>query len=340
MNFIFSNVLNEAQNGPSTSLYHYLLDYCGPNDTFVTFNWDTILDRALVDQGGWSPNDGYGISFTATIDGVWKDCVESVPAFATNWKLLKLHGSTNWLVPYTALRFDNLELESLLPNSDDVFLYWQTTLPYKTFKSRWRGGYAPTCYCYYPPNLPVDNFTDEALKPAPEEENKVQHRMSLRFLTPFAEKDPGGVPSSPLLITPVRQKKYDLYQDKIESLWEQAAEEMNKADHINVIGYSFPETDVRPMELIRNVLEARKGDISIDLVSPDVDAIAKRIGAEHLSKAREVNAYNMKFEEYFFEVLQKQAPGFMRKAAKENQEVLEWVTKIYMMTNFAMEKYK
>lgn len=38
MTFIFANVINEAQNGPSDSLYSYLLDFCGPNDTFVTFN--------------------------------------------------------------------------------------------------------------------------------------------------------------------------------------------------------------------------------------------------------------------------------------------------------------
>jgi hypothetical protein len=58
MNFIFANVLNESQNGASTSLYHILLEMCSPNDRFVTFNWDTLLDRALADIGGWSPQDG------------------------------------------------------------------------------------------------------------------------------------------------------------------------------------------------------------------------------------------------------------------------------------------
>jgi hypothetical protein len=38
MNFIFANVLNETQNGASTSLYHQLLNLCGPNDAFITFN--------------------------------------------------------------------------------------------------------------------------------------------------------------------------------------------------------------------------------------------------------------------------------------------------------------
>jgi hypothetical protein len=60
MSFIFGCVINETQNGPSDSLYRYLLDFCGPNDAFITFNWDTLLDRALLDTGGWS-KDRWGV---------------------------------------------------------------------------------------------------------------------------------------------------------------------------------------------------------------------------------------------------------------------------------------
>ena len=94
MNFIFANVLNEAQNGGSSSLYHMLLEVCGPNDTFITFNWDTLLERALVDSGGWSPQDGYGVNFAAVFDGGWQRKMRGKQQYATNWKLLKLHGST------------------------------------------------------------------------------------------------------------------------------------------------------------------------------------------------------------------------------------------------------
>jgi hypothetical protein len=68
MNFIFANVLNEAQNGASMSLYRAILEPCGPNNLFVTFNWDTLLDRALLDTGGWNPNTGYGLTFRAVLD--------------------------------------------------------------------------------------------------------------------------------------------------------------------------------------------------------------------------------------------------------------------------------
>ena len=83
MTFILGNVVNEAQNGSPDSLYRYLLDFCGPNDKFVTFNWDTLLDRALVGTGGWSPNGGYGIRFASVLDGKWKPKVDGEPSFST-----------------------------------------------------------------------------------------------------------------------------------------------------------------------------------------------------------------------------------------------------------------
>ncbi len=264
MNFIFANVINEAQNGPSESAYRYFLDFCGPNDAFVTFNWDTLLDRALADTGGWSPNDGYGISFSAVMDGTWKQAVEASPDFQTNWKLLKLHGSTNWLAPFTFIHLDTLEYTSSVPESDNIFLYWQSTLPYETYKNRWRGGYSSTCYCYYPPNIPDFCFFHHQLSPGPD-------RMWVRatpigIFSPFEEPSGEGILSSPVLITPVRQKKYDVYKSKMEHLWQHSEDLMKAADRIVIVGYSFPPTDTRPLELLRNTLNSRKGEISVEIV--------------------------------------------------------------------------
>ena len=92
MAFIFANVINESQNGPSCTAYHELLKFCSPQDTFITFNWDTLLDRALADSGCWSPNNGYGISFDLILDGSWKIEMDMSNVSSTNIKLLKLHG--------------------------------------------------------------------------------------------------------------------------------------------------------------------------------------------------------------------------------------------------------
>src|SRR6185369_14688518 len=71
MHFLCANVINEAQNGIVSPCYRTLLRYCGPDDVFVTFNLDTILDRALAATGCWSPVPGYGISFDGVLDGAW-----------------------------------------------------------------------------------------------------------------------------------------------------------------------------------------------------------------------------------------------------------------------------
>jgi len=336
MNFIFANVVNEAQNGPSFSLYSHLLNFCGPNDTFITFNWDTLLDRALASAGGWTPNNGYGLTFSSALDGTWRSEVESSPIFPTEWKLLKLHGSTNWLVPYTYVNLETFEYRSLVPESD-LFLYWQSSLPYETFKSRWRGGYVPTCYCYYPPNLPVEGFSYEQLSAG---NGHMFAQVGLGgIFSPFKEPTGEGVPSSPLLITPVRQKRYDLFQSKIESLWQQAEAGIRTAEKIVIIGYSFPQTDIRPLKLLRSALDLRGGEISVEIVAPDAKEIASWIGNDYLKKACSLLTHSLKFEEYL-QILWKSSPQLMKQAAEKHSEVMAWLERIYIIGQKATEIYR
>lgn len=338
MTFIMANVVNEAQNGPSESIYRYILDFCGPDDAFITFNWDTLLDRALVDSGGWTPNVGYGLQFTSALDSTWKPQVEGERAFETNWKLLKLHGSTNWLVPYSFVHLKTLEQTSLVPGSDRIFLYWQATLPYATHKSRWRGGYAPTTYCYYPPNIPADLFSAKQLAAPP---GKMIIRAALKHIfSPGDEANAEGVVSSPLLITPVRQKRYDVYQPAIHSLWKQAAQSLRSSNQIVIVGYSFPRTDTRALELLGDTLASKRGEIAVTIVSPDATDIFRRI-REVLKDARSVKTYDLKFEEYI-EVLASEIPSRMKKAArsKRNKGVRDWINRMYLMNRIAQERYR
>ncbi|HET9283014.1 MAG TPA: hypothetical protein VFR24_13730 [Candidatus Angelobacter sp.] len=336
MAFIFANVLNEAQNGPSMSLYRNLLELSGPHDLFVTFNWDTLLDRALIDTGGWDPNVGYGLRFRAVMDGSWKDTLEGKPKFTTNWKLLKLHGSTNWLVPYMNVDFDSWEYKSLVPDADEVFLYWHSSLPYATHKNRWTGGYVPTTYCYYPPNIPAHFFTEKQLSPKP---GYVFVKSTPKFLAAFKEEDPEGIPSSPILITPVRQKKYDTYRLSIQSLWTQAVKGLEDCHRLVIVGYSFPPTDTRALDLFRAFLAAKGQEIDVEIVSPDVKEIAHRIGEDHLDKAKTVQLHDMKLEEYT-ELLSEMLPGLMRQAADANPEILDWLKRIYFSSKRPQSEFK
>lgn len=326
MTFIFANVLNEAQNGSPISLYRNILELCGPHDTFATFNWDTLLDRALIDSGGWNPNTGYGLNFRAVLDGTWKESMVGETRFATDWKLLKLHGSTNWLVAYMGADFQTLEYKSIIPDSNDVFLYWHSALPYATHKSRWTGGYVPTTYCYYPPNIPGEYFNQAQLSPEP---GHVFVRATPRFLAAFEEDDAEGVPSSPILITPVRQKRYDTYRSTIQSLWTQTVEALAQSNRIVIVGYSFPPTDTRPLDLFRALFAARGSDISVEIVAPGVEDIAKRIGEDCLGKVKEVKLHNMKLEEYVG-LVSESSPSLMRQAAHEYPEVRDWLQRIYV----------
>jgi hypothetical protein len=327
MNFIFANVLNEAQNGASASLYHQLLNFCGPNDTFMTFNWDTLLDRALADSGGWSPNEGYGFKFAASLDSNWKSKVQGSRQFKTNWKLMKLHGSTNWLVPHVGIHFQTVKFQSIVPNSERVFLYWHSNLAYSTHKGRWRGGYAPTCYGYYPPNIPGKYF-DRAEISAPK--GRVIVTFGLRIVSPFSELNEQGVPSSPVLITPVRQKKYGMYASTIGNVWKQAEDRFKMTNKIVFIGYSFPPTDIRPMKLLKSALNARKGEIELEIVAPGVTDIVSRIGEKILAKAKKFTAHNMKFEDYLAG-LYDGIPELMKRAAAEDGNVRDWMLMLYAL---------
>ena len=333
MTFILANVINEAQNGPSPSLYAYLLDFCGPNDAFVTFNWDTLLDRALAATGGWSPTNGYGLSFSATLDGSWQRTAMGESGFSTNWKLLKLHGSTNWLVPYSVIGFQTLELTSMVPRSDQIFLYWQSTLPFKTHKSRWRGGYVPTCYGYYPPNIPAEYFEKSQLAAKPGY-SFVQFNL-MGVFSPFKEPSADGVPSSPLLITPVKQKRYEDYAASIECLWQAAEVEFQQVERIVVIGYSFPETDTKPLQMMRDALSTRSGAVVVHIVAPDAQQIAARIGDDHLKHAKLVSLYPGKFDDYI-EFLAQSASELMKRAASKSGEVEEWLKRLFVMEAIAL----
>lgn len=99
--FWFSHVLNEIQNGDPCPIYVKLIEISHPSDTFITFNWDTILDRALAETGKWHPDDGYLVNFEQLLDREWRPPRK----VKSEWSLLKLHGSTNWFGPYVTRDF-------------------------------------------------------------------------------------------------------------------------------------------------------------------------------------------------------------------------------------------
>ena len=72
--------------------YHQkLINQLGHNDTIITFNWDLLVDNAISSESA-SPPD-YATIFDKTFTGEWG----SYNPGADHPKLLKLHGSLNWM---------------------------------------------------------------------------------------------------------------------------------------------------------------------------------------------------------------------------------------------------
>ena len=272
MVFLIAHVLNEMQNGPVSTAYRRIAEVCDHTDTLITFNWDTLLDRAVNERGCWNPDTGYAVLFDNILDGVWRQ----PKAHKSDLTILKLHGSTNWLVNYMtrhlatgnrgmvtrALR-DSYATISWDPNFDikggtltsapevkrspwgmthppdpshpDA---WPSCIanpsePYCSSKDRYRPGYEPFSY-FFPPNHPRTK-----------------------------------VPMMPLIIAPTSFKLYEEFAHVIDPLWKYAQQALTKAEKVVIIGYSLPETDARSLRLLRrSFAEHRPVEVQVVDINP------------------------------------------------------------------------
>ena len=60
--FLFAYVVNVIQNGPVSKAHINLASVLSPSDGIVTFNWDTLMDRALAESTEWRVDSGYGVA--------------------------------------------------------------------------------------------------------------------------------------------------------------------------------------------------------------------------------------------------------------------------------------
>ena len=92
----FSLLNTIAAGANQNNLYARLVSKLEPQDTIITLNYDTVLDSALLSKG-WNPTSGYGLT-GGPQKFKWKMPRPPLSPQLTNVKLLKLHGSLNWLV--------------------------------------------------------------------------------------------------------------------------------------------------------------------------------------------------------------------------------------------------
>jgi hypothetical protein len=256
--FLFASVVNEIQNGPISRAHQNIARTLSPEDRILTFNWDTLMDRALASETPWKTDFGYLVVPHLVHRNGW---VHPAPQTTDAPFLLKLHGSTNWLTSYNTMEGGR---PALMQTSDPstLYVYESTNGPYATYAGRYMDGYEPFSYGYYPPNLP-----DDPGKSAPE--GRVFFRARPKFpWVPEGGASDKGLPSMPLIIPPAKAKTYDLFGSLFKTIWSAAEDVLCEAEHIILIGYSFPRTDHQSNSLFKGALSRRTSMPYVSIVDP------------------------------------------------------------------------
>lgn len=201
-----------------------------PGDAVISFNYDTIMDRALKNTGGWDYSDGYGISFNPRGR---RGCCE-VPQLKTADRvlLLKPHGSLNW---FSAVKLD-IFTGSPAPALGQPFYYAANNedIPWKPFVS-----------------LGVRN--EQVSIEAPAIIPPVEDKESYIDLDARRNK---------LIPGQARESLYAHPYKPIHDLCERA---VRSASQIIFIGYSLPQTDRWASDLFATAPPS----CSIQVINPD-----------------------------------------------------------------------
>lgn len=277
--FLYTSIINEIQNGPISNAHVKLVKSLRKDDSIITFNWDTLIDRALSEHTNWKTDFGYCLKPEKIYKDQWTD-VENCTHNYT--KLIKLHGSTNWLTTYPQPDKEQLlKLNQKIDNSS-FYIYEHAYSPYHCYDGRFKGPYEPFSYFYYPPNILDDIALEEnknkvmfkaGVMNQPEAKKIYEELLGRELNIPQRTGLEKGVITMPLIIPPVKDKKYTLFANLFIELWETAKDEIINANEIIIIGYSFPRTDTRTIQLFREAFCKKKKLPKVVIVNPEPDEI-------------------------------------------------------------------
>jgi hypothetical protein len=191
---------------PDAPLYRAFANRVAKGDRIITFNYDVSLENELIGVRKFGVKNGYGF------EADWDEADSEV-------KVLKLHGSINWIG--------------------------------SIFGGRTRG----TSGVDLSHSLGRRPFVDNLLAVSVGGEEPVPDSFFRAYPSRVLDKEfPGGGVASdaPTLTLPTYEKKFsvetsggDEWAPFYESLWSQAAESLEQSDRIVIIGYSMPEADHR-----------------------------------------------------------------------------------------------
>lgn len=152
MVFIFACAVNAIQNGPVSTTHVALAQRLTAEDTVVTFNWDTLMDRALAETTPWKVDFGYSVRPRKIYSEGWRAPDDATPTSGAP-VLLKLHGSTNWITGHETTTADGTPVLMQAAPANSLYVFERGRQAYPTYAGRFMPGYEPYSYGYYPPNL-------------------------------------------------------------------------------------------------------------------------------------------------------------------------------------------
>ncbi len=192
-------------------------------DLVVSFNYDLLMDRSLAATGSWYHDDGYGLTFTKHGHRVgdqveWREPRRTRSAV----KLLKPHGSLNWLYPRNS--WDSVMNLSLQPGAE--------------FKAA-----PPSLYC-------IDDVYSRFEEDYPAYEWWEKYDI---------EHDDTTFDLHALLIPPSVSKPYRSFEGQMGTVWGAVTDALlGHAEELFIVGYSLRPDDIRTHWLLRKA--ARQGE--------------------------------------------------------------------------------
>ena len=96
---LIPRVFREALGGLDCAWHQRIAAALRVGDAVISFNYDTLMDRALKAAGGkrWNPQSGYGFQVAAGSE-LWSPPPRPGPTVRNPVRLLKPHGSLNWSI--------------------------------------------------------------------------------------------------------------------------------------------------------------------------------------------------------------------------------------------------
>lgn len=303
--FLFTSVINEIQNGPISEAHKNLIYSLNENDSIITFNWDTLIDRTLNEYTNWKTDFGYCIKPEKIYRNQWVTAKEEDIKFN---KLIKLHGSTNWITTYPIPDKNHIFKLNQTLDKSSFYIYENTIEPYSCYDGRYEGPYEPFSYFYYPPNI-LDDIGLEELKDkvivkpgilgSKETKQMYEKIFNCKIGLPEKKAKDNGIITMPLIIPPVEDKKYSLFGNLFNELWEIAKQEIIKANEIIIIGYSFPITDIRTIKLFKEAFCMKQELPKIVIVNPEPNDIVQLFKMTFGVPSENITIYKEYFDKDF-----------------------------------------